>query len=193
MQCVVDPNDGNTYCAPGCLTGTCATGYTCGPQLDAVANQEDQVCYPATCATFSSTGGTTGASGTTSSSSGGSGTTAATGGSTSGISTSGGLGGGLGQSCTTSAECASACCAPQLNSSGNPVGPYICKPNDGAPYDCCFGVFTDCGSGYCCFSDSNNNQFCSAPCDGPDQCGAASCETYGNLHTTCSGDQGCGP
>jgi len=94
--------------------------------------------------------------------------------------------------CATTTECASGCCAPMTDASGNPVGPYVCKPNDGQPYNCCFGT-TVCGGNYCCVADSAGNQFCSLPCSSSSNCGAAHCNTYDFSHTTCSGPTACGP
>lgn len=95
--------------------------------------------------------------------------------------------------CTSGSECSSKACAPAVDSSGNPSGPYVCVPNDGAPYHGCSGFLTSCAPEYCCFTDSNQNQFCSAPCSGDNQCGSATCNTYSNANTTCTGTLGCGP
>lgn len=97
-----------------------------------------------------------------------------------------------GAPCVTGADCASGCCAPAVNGAGAPVGPYVCKVQDWGAYDCCgFGGF--CGSGYCCFTDGNQNEFCSAPCTSSSTCGGAQCQSYGNLSTTCTQTEGCGP
>lgn len=94
--------------------------------------------------------------------------------------------------CTTGAECSSKACAPNTDADGNPVGPCVCVPNDGAPYHGCAGVLTSCASG-CCFTDKKDNQFCAAECLNDSQCGAASCNAYSNANTTCGGMLGCGP
>jgi hypothetical protein len=101
-------------------------------------------------------------------------------------------GGSLLCRCTTGAECTSKSCAPGQDAMGNPVGPYICVPNDGMPYDGCHGL-TTCGNGYCCFTDAKGNEFCASQCTNDSMCGAASCVTYSNANTTCGGMLGCGP
>jgi hypothetical protein len=97
--------------------------------------------------------------------------------------------------CTTGSECSSGCCAPAVDSSGNPIGPYICKANDGAPYDCCEGS-TSCtgGTNNCCAIDSSGNYVCSAPCTNASNCGAAKCDTLTlAAFSSCSGTTFCGP
>lgn len=107
--------------------------------------------------------------------------------------------GGQGQcvkTCATSADCPTGCCAPATNAQGDPVGPYICKPNDGNAYDCCFGVFNTCGEGTCCVADSKGNKFCARQCLDNSHCGAARCEgfKFSFTSTTCSGQEtACGP
>jgi hypothetical protein len=44
--------------------------------------------------------------------------------------------------CTTGAECSSKACAPNIDTNGNPVGPYVCVQDDGAPYHGCSGLLT---------------------------------------------------
>jgi hypothetical protein len=105
---------------------------------------------------------------------------------------------GQGQACrcTTSSDCAATgCCAPLTNSAGDPVGPYVCKADDGNAYDCCTGAFTTCGTNYCCVTDSNGNEFCATQCTSSANCGAAHCDpfTFGTFTTTCSGTTACGP
>ncbi len=95
--------------------------------------------------------------------------------------------------CTTGSDCASGCCAPATDASGFPVGPYVCKANDAAPYDCCNGILNDCGNGYCCVLDPQGNEFCSTPCTTSASCGGTQCNTYDFSHTTCSGPTACGP
>jgi hypothetical protein len=101
-----------------------------------------------------------------------------------------------GCACATSSDCATlGCCAPATNAAGDPVGPYICKPDDGNSYDCCTGITTTCSGNFCCVKDSNGNEFCSLPCTpGDTTCGAAHCDpfTFG-IETTCSGSNACGP
>ncbi|MET0790089.1 MAG: hypothetical protein ABW061_01085, partial [Polyangiaceae bacterium] len=95
--------------------------------------------------------------------------------------------------CTNGDDCDSGACAPRTDIAGNPVGPYICVPNDGGSYHGCSGLLTSCGSGTCCFTDARDNQFCASQCINNSQCGNASCNTYSNANTTCSGMLGCGP
>jgi hypothetical protein len=95
--------------------------------------------------------------------------------------------------CTTGAECSTKACAPNVDTQGNPVGPYVCVLNDGAAYHGCSGILTSCAAaGTCCFTDAKANQFCASQCTNDSQCGAASCVTYSNANTTCSGMLGCG-
>lgn len=95
--------------------------------------------------------------------------------------------------CATGAECSSGACAPATDGSGAPVGPYICVPNDGAPYDGCVGAFNDCAGSYCCVADSYGNEFCAALCVSDSTCGGAQCNAYDFSHTTCGGPSACGP
>jgi hypothetical protein len=104
--------------------------------------------------------------------------------------------GGAGQEClcTTSSECPSGACAPAVNKNGDPVGPMICKPNDGQAYDGCHGTFTVCAGSYCCVTDGNSNEFCSLECTpGDTTCGAATCQQYSFSASSCSGPDACGP
>lgn len=94
--------------------------------------------------------------------------------------------------CTTGAECSTKACAPNVDTQGNPVGPYVCVLNDGAAYHGCNGALTSCKGSDCCFTDALANEFCASPCTNDSQCGAASCVTYSNANTTCSGMLGCG-
>lgn len=99
------------------------------------------------------------------------------------------------KACAKASDCPGESCAPAVYA-GVAVGPYICVPNDGAAYHGCMGLLTSCGSGYCCFTDGNMNQFCAKPCTGTDlaECGLfASCNSYSNANTTCAGTLGCGP
>jgi hypothetical protein len=94
---------------------------------------------------------------------------------------------------TTGSECASGSCAPALDLSANPVGPYVCKPNDGAPYHGCMGALTFCSTAHCCVTDANGNQFCSLACVNDSNCGAAHCRTLNFSATTCAGPLACAP
>lgn len=100
--------------------------------------------------------------------------------------------------CVTGSQCASGCCAPALSSNGQPVGPYVCKPNDGLDYDCCSGIGNSCVGNGCCIKDGLGNEFCAVACmmdGGPNVCGAARCQNYAfsALTTTCNGPSACGP
>jgi hypothetical protein len=95
--------------------------------------------------------------------------------------------------CTTSSECTSGACAPATDASGNPVGPYVCKANDGGGYDGCHGVFTTCAGNYCCVEDTNSNEFCSIECTTDLDCGSAHCNPYSFSVSSCSGPNACGP
>lgn len=95
--------------------------------------------------------------------------------------------------CAHGTDCSSGACAPRIDLSGNPIGPYICVPNDGGAYHGCSGLLTSCGDGKCCMTDSYNNQFCASQCSNSTQCGKASCNTYSSANTTCSGMLACGP
>jgi hypothetical protein len=99
--------------------------------------------------------------------------------------------GGL-QRCKVAADCTTEACAPDVDSNGDPVGPYVCVPNDGGDYHGCFGALTSCGGGFCCFTDAQQNQFCARPCSGDNECGNAQCVTFDNSNTTCSETTGCG-
>jgi hypothetical protein len=94
--------------------------------------------------------------------------------------------------CAFGSDCNTGSCAPAIDALGNPIGPYVCKFNDGKLYDGCNGAAVECAVG-CCFEDSFQNLFCATECVNDSQCGAAKCQTYGNDHTLCSGTLGCGP
>jgi hypothetical protein len=94
--------------------------------------------------------------------------------------------------CTVGSECSSGACAPLVDSQGNPVGPLVCKANDGASYDGCNGLLTYCSDPYCCVTDGHGNDFCALPCVNSSNCGAASCVSYTFSKTTCSGPTACG-
>ena len=105
--------------------------------------------------------------------------------------------GGPQAECVTGKDCTSGCCAPATNVSGDPVGPYVCKPNDGRPYDCCNGIAVSCTSPACCVTDANDNSFCAPMCTGNGQCGAARCiggfTFTSNPFSSCKGPLACGP
>ena len=96
--------------------------------------------------------------------------------------------------CSTGSECSSGCCAPAIDKNGSPVGPYVCKANDGQPYDCCNGsVSCSGGSNNCCVSDAQGNEFCAEPCTNDSNCGAAHCDSLTPAAlSSCSGSNFCG-
>ncbi|MHB8416487.1 MAG: hypothetical protein ACYDCL_00315 [Myxococcales bacterium] len=85
--------------------------------------------------------------------------------------------------CTQQTDCSSGCCAPALDSAGDPVGPFVCKADDGALYDCCNGP-QGCAQG-CCAAYTANGAYVSNVCvtlctpDGG-ECGSATCLSAGN-------------
>lgn len=97
--------------------------------------------------------------------------------------------------CVGPTDCDAGCCAPLTDVNGNPTGPYVCKPNDGAHYDCCYGTFTNCSGNDCCVSDGFGNEFCASPCTDSTNCTASRCQNYNfsAFATTCSGPTACGP
>jgi hypothetical protein len=101
------------------------------------------------------------------------------------------------QACEKGTDCGTGCCAPATNAKGDPIGPYVCKQNDGKPYHCCNGLFTTCtsdGVTNCCVTDPKGNRICAQKCDSNFQCGSARCVpyTFGST-TTCFGPNACGP
>jgi hypothetical protein len=97
--------------------------------------------------------------------------------------------------CSLASECPTGCCAPGTDSSGNPVGPYVCSLNDGAPYDCCNGTQA-CSGTSCCATDPNGSALCVAPCTNDTTCGATHCDSYTSVTnpSACTGSppKGCG-
>ena len=77
--------------------------------------------------------------------------------------------------CVNGKDCASGCCAPAVNKAGNPVGPYVCMPDDTKAYHCCTTNFTFCPGDDCCIMDTQGNEFCAQTCITNAQCGAARC------------------
>jgi len=106
--------------------------------------------------------------------------------------------------CSSNAECPNRCCAPIADQNGNPVGPFVCKPADGQPYDCAVGSMggcmvggTTCAAGFCIlnfvFASDASDVSCQcvkpcAPDAGPAQCGGAVCEPFQGA--PCNGLQG---
>lgn len=98
---------------------------------------------------------------------------------------------GVAQSClcATGADCASGACAPAVDSSGNPTGPYVCKPDDGSPYQGCVNT-ASCAAPYCCVEDEKGNAFCAMPCTSDATCGSGHCDALdfsGSSGSSCTG------
>lgn len=94
--------------------------------------------------------------------------------------------------CATGADCASGSCAPAVDSSGNPTGPYVCKPDDGSPYQGCVGT-ASCTAPFCCATDGKGNQFCAMPCTSDSTCGSGHCNAVHFTGTSCAGSaKACG-
>lgn len=95
--------------------------------------------------------------------------------------------------CAVGSDCQSGSCAPHVDpNTQQPIGPYVCKNNDGGLYNGCNGL-TTCSGNTCCVKDTNGNNFCANPCTNDSQCGAAHCNTYNFSGSTCSGPTACGP
>jgi hypothetical protein len=79
---------------------------------------------------------------------------------------------------TDASACASGLvCAPMTDTSGNPVGPYVCKPNDGQSYDGCgTAACNGCAtSGFSCARVGTNQTiyYCGRNCEVDSDCAAA--------------------
>jgi hypothetical protein len=92
------------------------------------------------------------------------------------------------QTCVTATDCPTTmCCAPATNAMGYPVGPYVCKPDDGYSYDCCQGFTVICGGSDCCVLDNNMNEFCAQPCATDSDCNGTHClAVNAPLESSCS-------
>ncbi len=88
--------------------------------------------------------------------------------------------------CEKGSDCASGACAPAVDSSGNPTGPYVCVPDDGSPYQGCLGV-SSCTAPYCCVTDKHGNLFCSKPCTSDSTCGSGHCDAFDFSASSCTG------
>lgn len=94
--------------------------------------------------------------------------------------------------CEKGNDCGSKACAPAVDSSGNPTGPYVCVPDDGSPYRGCIG-FASCTAPYCCVTDKKGNQFCALPCTSDSTCGAGHCDAFDFSASSCTGStKACG-
>jgi hypothetical protein len=96
------------------------------------------------------------------------------------------------QRCAVSTDCKTGACAPNIDTTGNPVGVYVCVPNDNGPYHGCSRILTSCNGGHCCFTDAKKNEFCARPCANDAECGAGQYVAYDNSSTTCTQTMGCG-
>jgi hypothetical protein len=73
------------------------------------------------------------------------------------------------------------------------VGPYVCKPNDGANYNCTTDAGA-CTGGGCKASDPRGSYICIKPCSGSGDCGSGHCVSYTlPSDTTCLNTMGCAP
>jgi hypothetical protein len=88
--------------------------------------------------------------------------------------------------CSKGTDCASAACAPSVDASGNPTGPYVCVPITGDPYAGCSSIF-QCYAPYCCVTDTNGNPFCATPCTSDSSCGAGHCDSFDFSASKCTG------
>jgi hypothetical protein len=94
--------------------------------------------------------------------------------------------------CATGADCNSGSCAPAVDPSGNPTGPYVCKPDDGSPYQGCVGT-ASCTAPFCCVTDKKGNQFCAMPCTSDSTCGSGHCNAVDFSASSCTGStRACG-
>jgi hypothetical protein len=76
--------------------------------------------------------------------------------------------------CTDRAQCTTNACAPLTDSAGNPVGPYICKPNGGQSYDGCGTAACNAciQAGYACYEPGGHSTyFCGKGCAVDKDCG----------------------
>lgn len=97
------------------------------------------------------------------------------------------------RTCSAPADCPQGACAPKTNDAGVPVGPFICKPNDGQEYHGCRGILSKCDGAYCCVKDRFDNEFCARPCTSPAECGGARCIAYTFDLGCMTASAACGP
>lgn len=93
--------------------------------------------------------------------------------------------------CTTSAQCGIGhSCAPHADAAtSKPIGPYICKANDGVIYDGCIPSGAGACDDGCCVTDANGNRFCASVCTDDSTCGPVGhCDTFA---TSCGGGRAC--
>jgi hypothetical protein len=65
-----------------------------------------------------------------------------------------------------------------------PIGPFICKPEDGKAYDC--GLGGSCPAGFCQSSNSGNGYICMEPCTNNSQCGTTGAVCSPLMSGTCN-------
>lgn len=95
--------------------------------------------------------------------------------------------------CSVGADCQSGSCAPHVDQGTmQPIGPYVCKANNGGPYNGCNGLQT-CAGNTCCVTDGSGNKFCANPCTNNSMCAPAQCNTYSFASSSCTGPKACGP
>ena len=95
--------------------------------------------------------------------------------------------------CAVGADCTSGSCAPHVDANTKqPIGPYVCKGNDGGLYNGCNGAQT-CSGNTCCVTDAKANKFCANACINDSQCGGAHCNPYNFSSSSCAGPKACGP
>jgi hypothetical protein len=102
--------------------------------------------------------------------------------------------------CASRDQCSSKACGPLVDLSGNPIGPYVCKPNDGKLYDGCGPsepLYGSCTGGFSCYQTSANTAyFCGIGCTGKGgDCGDAGNVCCNPLIPPCGnpGGGGCMP
>lgn len=88
--------------------------------------------------------------------------------------------------CFKGTDCSSGACAPSVDASGNPTGPYVCAPITGDPYAGCNSIFK-CYAPYCCVTDGSGNHFCATPCTSDSSCGAGHCDSFDFSASQCTG------
>jgi hypothetical protein len=72
--------------------------------------------------------------------------------------------------CAGDNDCPDGTCAPYYQD-GEPQGPNVCVPFDGAPYHGC-AANLPCGEGYCCL-ELGSSHFCALECETDADCGTA--------------------
>ena len=82
--------------------------------------------------------------------------------------------------CRKNTECVQGSCAPLVNASNDPIGPYVCKVNGanaGRAYEVCSGgVGGTCSGGLCCVTLTDvGSTICELPCQNSSQCGGGQC------------------